>query len=45
MRFRTAILGMGNIEGSTVLLENLLGKNPGVEALHAHMGINVTTGA
>jgi len=42
MRFRQAILEKGNMADGTVLLENFLGREPGVEALYTHIGINVT---
>ena len=44
MRFRQAILEKGNMEDGTVLLENFLGREPGVEALYTYIGINVTKG-
>jgi thimet oligopeptidase len=42
MKFRQAILEKGNMEDGTVLLKNFLGREPGVEALYTHIGINVT---
>lgn len=42
MKFRQAILEKGNMEDGNVLLENFLGREPGVEALYTHIGINVT---
>lgn len=44
MKFRQEILAKGNMEDGTVLLENFLGRGPGVEALYTHIGINVTNG-
>lgn len=42
MKFRQTILERGNMEDGTVLLENFLGREPGVDALYTHIGINVT---
>ena len=44
MKFRQAILEKGNMEDGNVLLKNFLGREPGVEALYTHIGINVTKG-
>lgn len=44
MKFRQAILEKGNMEDGNVLLENFLGREPGVDALYTHIGINVTKG-
>ena len=41
-KFRQEILGKGNMEDGTVLLENFLGREPGVDALYTHIGINVS---
>jgi len=44
MKFRQDILAPGNMEDGTVLLENFLGREPGVDALYTHIGINATKG-
>lgn len=41
MKFREEILSKGNMEDGMVLLETFLGKEPGVEALYAYLGISV----
>ncbi|WP_067051457.1 M3 family metallopeptidase [Methanofollis ethanolicus] len=40
MTFRDEVLSRGNMEDGMVLLENFLGREPGVEALYRHIGIN-----
>jgi thimet oligopeptidase len=42
MRFRSSILEQGNMEDGSVLLEKFLGREPGVEGLYRHIGINAT---
>ena len=42
MKFRQTILERGNMEDGTVLLENFLCREPGVDALYTRIGINVT---
>ena len=39
MKFREEILAKGNMEDGTVLLKTFLGKEPGMEALYAYLGI------
>jgi len=44
MNFRQAILEKGNMVDGNVLLKNFLVREPGVEALYTHIGINITKG-
>jgi len=44
MKFRQEILEKGNMDDGTALLENFLGREPGVEALYSHIGISPSPG-
>ena len=42
MKFRQDVLAKGNMEDGNTLLKEFLGREPGMEALYTHIGINVT---